>query len=80
MIAMTYDHWKTTEPDVDDDAGPGTARLYDNGYQDGWKHGYESALHDAEQSIKALLRDYFDWDVPLDEALGAIRELAKAKP
>ena len=78
----TYDEWKTTEPD--NAASP--AHLYDNGYEDGWQHGYQSALHDAQMAVSALLQTitaYGNMDcdiVHIDEAMDAIRELARAKP
>ena len=61
---------------------PGKDR--DAGYRDGWKHGYESALHDAENAMIANVHavQFYDEDraaVLINEAIRAIRELAKAK-
>lgn len=51
---------------------------YDLGYNDGWRHGYESALRDAELEIASLVS--ISDRATIDTAISIIRELAKATP
>ena len=74
---MTYDHWKTTEPEPDESV----RGLPRDDYTEGFAHGYTSALTDAELTLAALVKTItaygLDTDiVHIDDAIEAIRALA----
>ena len=80
-----YDAWKLRSPDDERNDEDHRTDDAEEGYRDGWQHGYESALNDVRQMLIANVHavQFYGEDraaVLFNEALDAIRELAKAKP